>query len=81
MTNSTFDVFVMLIFGLIGYLMRRCNIPLPPLTIGIVLGKLTETNLQRSLIMSDGEISIFFTKAFSSNFLDDCHVITVQPVS
>ena len=69
MTNSTFDVFIMLIFGLVGYILRRFNFPLPPLTIGIVLGKLTETNMQRSLIMSDGSMSIFFTRPLSAIFL------------
>lgn len=69
MANSTFDVYVMIIFGLVGYLMRRFNFPLPPLTIAIVLGKLTETNLQRALIMSDGNPSIFFTRPLSLIFI------------
>jgi putative tricarboxylic transport membrane protein len=69
MNNSIFDVFIMIIFGFVGYLMRRFNFPLPPLTIGMVLGMLTETNLQRSLIMSNGSMSIFFTRPLSVIFL------------
>lgn len=69
MANSAFDVYIMLIFGFIGYLMRRFDFPLPPLTIAIVLGKLTETNLQRALIMSNGSVSIFFSRPLSLIFL------------
>ena len=42
--------------------MRRFNFPIPPLTIGLVLGNLFETNLRRSLVLSGGSASIFFTR-------------------
>ena len=60
--NTTFEVSFLIAFGLIGYLMRRFNFPIPPLTIGLVLGSLFETNLRRSLILSNGSFSIFFTR-------------------
>lgn len=60
--NTTFEVSVLIAFGLLGYLMRRFNFPIPPLTIGLVLGNLFETNLRRSLVLSGGSASIFFTR-------------------
>lgn len=60
--NTTFEVSLLIAFGLIGYLMRRFNFPIPPLTIGLVLGELFETNLRRSLVLSGGSTSIFFTR-------------------
>jgi len=60
--NTTFEVSLLIAFGLIGYLMRRFNFPIPPLTIGLVLGELFETNLRRSLVLSGGSASIFFTR-------------------
>lgn len=60
--NTTFEVSLLIAFGLVGYLMRRFNFPIPPLTIGLVLGNLFETNLRRSLVLSGGSASIFFTR-------------------
>lgn len=60
--NTTFEVSLLIAFGLIGYLMRRFDFPIPPMTIGLVLGNLFETNLRRSLVLSGGSISIFFTR-------------------
>ncbi|MGI6699765.1 MAG: tripartite tricarboxylate transporter permease [Christensenellales bacterium] len=60
--NTTFEVSLLIAFGLIGYLMRRFDFPIPPMTIGLVLGELFETNLRRSLVLSDGSSNIFFTR-------------------
>ncbi len=69
MSNSIFDVYIMLFFGIFGYLMKRFDFPLAPMTIAIVLGKLTETNLQRSMIMSNDNPTIFFTRPISLFFI------------
>jgi putative tricarboxylic transport membrane protein len=69
MSNSIFDVYIMLFFGLFGYLLKRFDFPLAPITIAIVLGKLTETNLYRSLIMSEGNPLIFFTRPIALIFI------------
>jgi putative tricarboxylic transport membrane protein len=60
--NTTFEVAVLILFGIVGYLMKRFDFPIPPLTIGLVLGSLFETNLRRSLQLSNGNFSIFFTR-------------------
>jgi putative tricarboxylic transport membrane protein len=60
-----FDVYVMLIFGVIGFGLRHFGYPMAPLVLGIVLGDLLEKNLRRALILSDGDISPFFTRPIS----------------
>jgi putative tricarboxylic transport membrane protein len=60
--SSIFDLELMIIFGLLGYLMRRNGFPLAPLIIAHVLGPLMETNFRRALIISDERMDIFFTR-------------------
>lgn len=67
--NTTFQVSVLIVFGIVGFLMKRFNFPIPPLTIGLVLGNLFETNLRRSLLLSDGNPMIFITRPVSCAIL------------
>ena len=61
-----FDVYVMLVFGVLGYVMRQFGYPMAPLVLGIVLGDLLEKNLRRALILSDGDLTPFFTRPISA---------------
>ena len=63
--NSPFDVVLMLAFGLFGYIMKSMDFPIVPLIISMVLGPLMETNLRRSLILSQGSPLIFITRPIS----------------
>jgi putative tricarboxylic transport membrane protein len=58
--NSLFDVLVMIISGVFGYVMRRFGVPMAPVLLAFVLGPLFEDNLRRSLLTSGGSIDIFF---------------------
>jgi putative tricarboxylic transport membrane protein len=60
-----FDVYVMLTFGLIGFVLRHFGYPMAPLVLGIVLGDLLEKNLRRALVLSDGDLTPFFTRPIS----------------
>ena len=60
-----FDVYVMLAFGLIGFVLRHFGYPMAPLVLGIVLGDLLEKNLRRALVLSDGDLTPFFTRPIS----------------
>jgi len=62
---SVIDVNMMLLFGVIGYLMRKFDYEPAPLVLAFVLGPLMETALRQSLIMSDGGFMIFFTRPIS----------------
>jgi len=61
-----FDVYVMLAFGLIGFVLRHYGYPMAPLVLGIVLGDLLEKNLRRALVLSDGDLTPFFTRPISA---------------
>jgi len=67
--NYFFDVFIVLIFGFIGYWLKRYGYPVAPLAIGMVLGPLCETNFRRAMVVSAGDLSTFFTKPISLVFL------------
>jgi putative tricarboxylic transport membrane protein len=60
-----FDIYVMLAFGIIGFILRQLNYPMAPLVLGIVLGDLLDKNLRRGLTLSDGDLSPFFTRPIS----------------
>jgi putative tricarboxylic transport membrane protein len=60
--NNTFDVGIALVFGAIGYLMKRFNYPAAPLVLALVLGPLVERTLRQSLQMSLGSLDIFLTR-------------------
>jgi putative tricarboxylic transport membrane protein len=59
------DVWLMLIFGVVGYLMRKLDYPLAPAVLAIVLGPLAEASMRQSLIMSHGSMSIFVERPIS----------------
>ena len=67
--NSFFDTGVMLFFGVIGYLMNKFRFPVVPLLLAIILGPALEEHLRMSLIISQGDYSIFFTHPISLTFL------------
>ena len=57
-SGSTFDLLVMIAFGVIGWILRKLDVPLVPVILGILLGNQMEANLRRALTISDGELSI-----------------------
>tara|TARA_Y100001949_G_scaffold172427_1_gene176442 strand:- start:2765 stop:3787 length:1023 start_codon:yes stop_codon:yes gene_type:complete len=57
--NDTFDVWLMLAFGLMGYVFNRTGIPAAPFLIGFILGPMFEDNLRRSLLIGSNDLSIF----------------------
>jgi len=63
-----FDVFLVVLFGAIGFLMERVKIPLAPMILGLVLGPMIEDNLRIGLIKSDGSLIPFFTRPISAGF-------------
>lgn len=60
--NNYFDVIIMLIAGIIGYFMSKAKFPASPVILGLILGPMMESNLRRALVMSKGDLSIFYTR-------------------
>jgi putative tricarboxylic transport membrane protein len=57
---TTFDLVLMVVLGGVGYLLRKCEVPMAPLILGFVLGDLMEQNLRRALSITDGNPSILW---------------------
>ena len=67
--NNTFDVVMMLVFGVIGYFMKKANYPLAPLVLAIVLGDKAEVSLRQALLGSQGNLGVFFSNALVSTVM------------
>jgi len=78
--NSMIDVFVMIFFGILGYFLNKFGFSMSAIIIGIILGPMAESNLRRSLIMSYGDYSIFFTRPLSLFFLVAALISLFSPV-
>jgi len=66
LNNSIFDVLVMFIFGVVGYLFRKFGYDPAPLILTFILGSIFEQNLRQSLLLSKGSFSIFFASPISA---------------
>ena len=64
-SHSVFDIYMMIGVGVFGYLLRKVNIPLVPVILGVLLGHHMEVNLRRALSLSDGEWEIMFRSPLS----------------
>ena len=62
---TTFDLFLLLACGILGYLLVKNDFPVAPLVLALVLGPMIENNLRRALTISNGDFMIFFTKPLS----------------
>ena len=78
--NSTTDVAIMLVFGVIGYLMKKVSLEAAPMVLAFVLGPMMETALRQSLIKSKGGFSIFFTRPISATCLIIAIALMVIPL-
>ena len=67
--NTVFDVGVMILFGIVGFLMKKFAYEPAPLILAFILGPLFEEHFRRSLIMSYGSFSVFFVRPISLFFI------------
>ena len=63
--SRTFDVWIMLVFGALGFILRELKYPMAPLILGIVLGDILDKSLRRGLVLTDGDLTPFFTRPIS----------------
>lgn len=71
-----FDVWTMLGFGVLGFVLRRYNYPMAPFVLGIVLGDILDKNLRRGLVLSNGDLTPFFTRPISATLAAIC-IVTI----
>jgi putative tricarboxylic transport membrane protein len=78
--HTMIDVFVMMGFGLAGYVLLKLDFSMSPIVIGIILGPMAEANLRRALIMSGGDASVLVTRPISAIFLAVAVVTLFSPM-
>jgi putative tricarboxylic transport membrane protein len=61
--NSMLDVYLMVVFGVAGYVMRKLDYPLAPLVLALVLGDRAEDSFRQSMLISQGDLTVFFSNA------------------
>src|SRR5512136_246 len=78
--NTVADVIIMLVFGMLGFLMKKFQYDGAPMIFALVLGQKLETSLRRSLIMSQGDFSVFITRPISLGFLITAVLLLIIPI-
>ncbi|PKN66113.1 MAG: transporter [Deltaproteobacteria bacterium HGW-Deltaproteobacteria-15] len=78
--NNSDDMLTMLIFGILGFLMKKFHYDGAPMILALVLGQKLETSLRRSLIMSHGDFSTFITRPISLAFLIIALALLIIPI-
>jgi putative tricarboxylic transport membrane protein len=77
--QSWVDLLMLYVFGLLGFAMRRWDIPVGPAVIGLILGPLAETQFRRALSISQGDATVFFTQPISASFLAVTAALVILP--
>lgn len=75
--NDIFDMWIVLGFGVIGWLMKKTGFEPGPLVLAFVLGPILEASFRRSMLLSDGSFSIFFTRPYSGTVFGLMFVVLV----
>jgi putative tricarboxylic transport membrane protein len=73
--NSLFEVSEVLVFGIFGAIFLALEFPVAPILLGYILGPLIEQNFRRSLLISGGDLSIFFREPISAGFMTACTLL------
>ncbi|MFI4925974.1 MAG: tripartite tricarboxylate transporter permease, partial [Vicinamibacteria bacterium] len=79
MRNSWFDLCLLLFFGLVGYVMKRWDIPVAPCLVGMILGPRADTELRRALQISQNDFTVFVTHPISAALLGIALLLVVVP--
>ncbi|MDQ3351538.1 MAG: tripartite tricarboxylate transporter permease [Actinomycetota bacterium] len=67
--SSFFDVWLLAAFGILGYVMKKTDIPAAPLLLAFVLGRIAENAIRQSMVLSDNDPTIFLTRPIAAVFL------------
>jgi putative tricarboxylic transport membrane protein len=78
--NNLVEVWIMLVFGVIGYFMKKFGFPAAPVVLALILTPLMENALQQSLQMSHQSLSIFFTSPISLALLIVAFISLASPL-
>jgi putative tricarboxylic transport membrane protein len=77
--HSVADLVMLYLVGIVGFLMRRFDIPVAPAVIGLILGPIAEQQMRRALSISEGQFSIFVTEPIAATLLGLAALVLVGP--
>jgi TctA family transporter len=63
--NAMFDIWLMVLFGVVGYVFKKIGIPMAPLTLALVLGSRAEDSFRLSMIGANGDLRVFWSNGSS----------------
>jgi putative tricarboxylic transport membrane protein len=78
--NNITDVWLVVVFGVVGYLCERLRFPIAPLVLGVILGPLAETNFMTTMISFGNDWTVFFTRPISGSVMAIAILTIVYPV-
>src|SRR3954465_8895341 len=78
--NSMFDVWMMVVFGVAGYLLKKLSYPLAPMVLAIVLGDRAEAAFRQAMLVSQGDLRVFFSNALVGTLTGLALVLLVWPL-
>jgi putative tricarboxylic transport membrane protein len=78
--NNMFDVVMMLVFGVVGYVFKKLKYPLAPLVLALVLGDMAETAFRQSMLLSAGSLTIFWSNGLVGSIVTLALVILCWPL-
>lgn len=79
-SNNSWDILVMVVFGFVGYLVRQYRYELGPLILAFVLGPLLEKNFRQAMVISRGSFAIFFTHPIAAAFIGAAIILLILPL-
>ena len=79
-TQDMHDVWLMLVFGVVGYLLRKLDYPMAPAVLAIVLGPLAETSLRQSLLIGSGSFGVFLTRPIAAEIIVIAIILFLLPL-
>ena len=78
--SSMFDVWLMLVFGVVGYVFKKLRYPLAPLVLALVLGDKAEASFRQAMLLSQGSISIFWSNPLVGSIAGLAIVLLLWPL-
>jgi TctA family transporter len=75
-----FDVWLMLIFGVVGYVLKKLDYPLAPLVLALVLGDRAEDAFRQTMLMSQGQLDVFWSNGLVGSIMALAVMILVWPL-
>ena len=80
LNNRVFDIWVLMVFGLLGCVFVRFKVPMSPIIMGYLMGKTFETNFRRAMIAANGNFADIFTRPIATVFLVVSALFVVVPL-